>query len=112
VTEIDLTAPANVPNASSAAQHQKIEKAAREFEGLLLSALWKSMGEDIKDSSEGDSSSSSFIDMGLQAVGSAMAASGGIGIGRMLLKALEKQSSADANPAMGQSNGQRNTEIR
>ncbi len=101
MTEIDFTATANVPNASSVAQHQKIEKAAREFEGLLLSALWKSMGEDIKDSSEGDSSSSSFIDMGLQAVGSAMASSGGIGIGRMLLKALEKQSSADANPANG-----------
>jgi Rod binding domain-containing protein len=98
---IDFTAIAKAPDAAADAQHQKIGKAAREFEGLLLSALWKSMGEDIKDSSEGDSSSSSFIDMGLQAVGSAMAASGGIGIGRMLLKVLEKQSSGDANPANG-----------
>jgi Rod binding domain-containing protein len=102
VTEIDFTAIANAPNAAAtAAQHQKIEKASREFEGLLLSALWKSMGDDIKDSSEGDSSSSSFLDMGLQAVGSAMASSGGIGIGRMLLKALEKQSSGNANPDNG-----------
>jgi len=99
--EIDLTAIGNVSGASAAAQHQKIEKSAREFEGLLLSALWKSMGEDIKDSSDSDSSSSSFIDMGLQAVGSAMASSGGIGIGRMLLKALEKRSSEDVNPASG-----------
>jgi Rod binding domain-containing protein len=101
VAELDLAAITNVPGATAAAQHQKIEKSSREFEGLLLSALWKSMGEDIKDSSEGDSSGSSFIDMGLQAVGSAMASSGGIGIGRMLLKALEKQSSSDANKANG-----------
>jgi len=101
VAELDLAVIANVPGATAAAQHQKIEKSSREFEGLLLSALWKSMGEDIKDSSDGDSSGSSFIDMGLQAVGSAMAASGGIGIGRMLLKALEKQSSSDANKANG-----------
>ena len=101
MTELELTAPANLPGASAAAQHQKIEKSSREFEGLLLSALWKSMGEDIKDSSDGDSSSSSFIDMGLQAVGSAMASSGGIGIGRMLLKALEKKALENGNPANG-----------
>ena len=104
--ELKLTAAANVPDASAAAQHQKIEKSAREFEGLLLSALWKSMGEDIKDSSDGDSSNASFTDLGLQAVGSAMASSGGIGIGRMLLKALEKQASENANPDKGQSNVQ------
>ena len=99
--ELDLIAPAIVPGASTAAQHQKIEKSSREFEGLLLSALWKSMGDDMKDSSDGDSSSSSFIDMGLQAVGSAMASSGGIGIGRMLLKALEKKSEENGNPVNG-----------
>jgi Rod binding domain-containing protein len=39
--------------------------------------------------------------MGLQAVGSAMAKSGGVGIGRMLLKALEKQQATEAGQVHG-----------
>ncbi len=80
---------------------QKIKKAAQDFEGILISSLWKSMGEDMKDSSDTDSITSSFTDMGLQAVSSAMAKSGGIGIGRMLLKALEKQQASEADQGHG-----------
>jgi Rod binding domain-containing protein len=68
---------------------------------MLLGALWKSMGEDMKGSLDGDSTNASFTDMGLQAVGSAMAQSGGVGIGRMLLKALEKQQAAEADKVHG-----------
>jgi Rod binding domain-containing protein len=80
---------------------QKIKKAAQEFEGMLISSLWKSMGEDMKDSSDTDSINSSFTDMGLQAVSSAMAKSGGIGVGRMLLKALEKQQAVEVDKGHG-----------
>jgi Rod binding domain-containing protein len=55
------------------------------------------MGEDMKDSFEGDSAGSSFLDMGLQAVGNAMAKNGGIGISRMILKRLEKEPSGQEN---------------
>jgi Rod binding domain-containing protein len=66
------------------------------------------MGENMKESldgSDGDSSSSSFVDMGLQAVGAAMAKSGGIGIGRMLVKSLEKQVDAEHSPDSVQGQG-------
>jgi Rod binding domain-containing protein len=79
------------PGAPETPEHHKIAKAAKEFEGLLMSALWKSMGEDMKGPTDSDPINASFTDMGIQAVSSAMAASGGIGIGRMLLKTLEKQ---------------------
>lgn len=88
VSFIISTAPTPAP--AETPEHKKLEKAAREFEGLLMSALWKSMGEDMKGQ-DSDAINASFTDMGIQAVSSAMAASGGIGIGRMLLKTLEKQ---------------------
>lgn len=93
---IDLTALTNTNQAADGPTRRKIEKAAQDFEGILLSSLWKSMGEDMKGSFDEDSTNSSFTDMGLQAVGAAMAKSGGVGIGRMLLKALEKQQDAEA----------------
>lgn len=97
MSKIDFMNPASAePAANGPAQH-KIAKAAQDFEGMLLSSLWKSMGEDMKGSLEDDSTNSSYTDMGLQAVGSAMAKSGGMGIGRMLLKALEKQQANESD---------------
>jgi len=101
MAQSDLLGLGNVKALPPEVQHQKIQKAAQEFEGMLLSALWKSMGEDLKDSlgnSDGDSAGSSFVDMGLQAASAAMAKSGGIGIGRMLMKSLDKQIQAEAQP--------------
>jgi len=80
-----------IPSPADSPEHKKLEKAARDFEGLLMSALWKSMGEDMNGPVDSDPINANFTDMGIQAVSSAMAASGGIGIGRMLLKTLEKQ---------------------
>lgn len=94
---IDFISMSGAPGVSDPAQKQKLEKSAQDFEGLLLGTLWKSMGEDMKDSFEGDSAGSSFLDMGLQAVGNAMAKNGGIGIGRMILKKLEKEPSDGEN---------------
>jgi len=96
VNAIDLIKSADATQAADGPARHKIEKAAQDFEGMLLSALWKSMGEDMKSSFDEDSAGSSFIDMGLQAVGSAMAESGGVGIGRMLLKALGREQSKEA----------------
>jgi Rod binding domain-containing protein len=104
----DLLGLGNVKSLPPEVQKQKIEKAAQEFEGMLLSALWKSMGEDLKDSlgnSDGDSAGSSFVDMGLQAASAAMAKAGGVGIGRMLLKSLEKQVQVDGTQDAGQVQG-------
>lgn len=100
--DMDLMGIGKMQNLPAAVQHQKITKASQEFEGLLLGALWKSMGDGMKSSlggGEEDSGGSSFIDMGLQAVSAGMAKSGGIGIGHMLLKSLEKEIKPDPSPA-------------
>jgi Rod binding domain-containing protein len=105
MSDMDLLSLGKMQNLPVAVQHQKITKASQEFEGLLLSALWKSMGDGLKSSlggGEEDSGGSSFIDMGLQAVSSGMAASGGVGIGRMLLKSLEKEIQPDKIQDSGQ----------
>jgi Rod binding domain-containing protein len=101
MSSIDFTTAASVVNAPAAAKHQKLEKSAQDFEGLLLGTLWKSMGEDMKDSIGDDSSGESFLDMGLQAVGNAVAKTGGIGISRMIMKTLEKAPSDDASQVHG-----------
>jgi Rod binding domain-containing protein len=106
VGEIDLsnltgTGHTSIGSDADGPAQNKINKAAEEFEGMLISSLWKSMGEDMKDSSDTDSINSSFTDMGLQAVSSAMAKSGGIGVGRILLKALEKQQAAEVEKGHG-----------
>ena|ERR1700759_3005635 len=94
---IDFSAAAGAPGLTAEAKRKKLEKSAQDFEGLLLGTLWKSMGEDMKDSFDGDSAGSSYLDMGLQAVGNAMAKTGGIGIARMMLKKLEKEPSDAGN---------------
>ena len=78
-------------------QHLKLKKAAQDFEGMLLGSLWKSVGDEMKESlEEGDPAAGSFVDMGVQAVGNAMAKQGGgIGIARMILKKMEKAPSGE-----------------
>jgi Rod binding domain-containing protein len=101
MNSIDFTTAASVMNAPAAAKHQKLEKSAQDFEGLLLGTLWKSMGDDMKESLGDDSAGESFLDMGLQAVGNAVAKTGGIGISRMILKNLEKEPLEDAGQVHG-----------
>lgn len=106
MSENNLLSLTNASNLPPAVAHQKVQKASQEFEGLLLGALWKSMGEGFKDSfgsGEEDSGGSSFIDMGIEAMSSGVAASGGIGIGRMLMKAIEQHSNTQkAIPPAGE----------
>jgi len=67
----------------------KGEKAAREFEAILLTslleALQKSFAFDPKDSSPG---CNEYRELGSQALAGAMANGGGIGIARLILQHL------------------------
>ncbi len=89
---IDFSSIVNpATSAPDGGKHQKLKKAAQDFEGMLLGSLWKSVGDEMKESlEEGDPAAGSFVDMGVQAVGNAMAKQGGIGIARMVLKKMEK----------------------
>lgn len=76
--------PESVPAAA------KSEKAARDFECILLTSLFdslqKSFAFDPQDQSPG---ASDYRTMGTQALATAVAGGGGIGIARLILRHLE-----------------------
>ena len=77
--------------AGAASSNPKLRKAAQDFEAMLLTDLMKfSDDEDQSAGETGLGGSESYTDLRNQAVASAMAANGGIGIGRMLLKKLDE----------------------
>jgi Rod binding domain-containing protein len=77
---------AHIPATSSPAK-SKAEKAAQDFEAVLLGSLLESLQKTFAGSSE-DSlvGSSSYAQMGTQALAAAMSAHGGIGIARLILQ--------------------------
>ena len=65
----------------------KAEKAACDFEAILLSSLLESLQKTFGGIPEDDASGSgNYAVMGTQALASALAAGGGIGIGQMILQ--------------------------
>lgn len=65
----------------------KAEKAACDFESILLSSLLESLQKTFGGISEDDASgSSNYAVMGTQALALALAAAGGIGIAQMVLQ--------------------------
>lgn len=66
----------------------KLEKAAQEFEGMLLADLLKFGNEEAQQGGELDLTSSNYEDLRNQAVATALARNGGIGIARMLVEKL------------------------
>jgi len=65
----------------------KAEKAARDFEGILLGSLLDSLQNTFSGTSDEDGAagSSTYGLMGTQALASAIAARGGIGIAQLIL---------------------------
>jgi Rod binding domain-containing protein len=87
----DSTSLASKPKDSP----EKILKAARQFESLLVAQLMKSM----QDSEGGwlgtgdDQSASAAIEYGQEAFAQAMSASGGLGLAQMVAAGLQRSSS-------------------
>ncbi len=69
----------------------KLRKAAEDFEAILIQTLWRSMKESFASSSEEkqDPAHGTLEDLSIQAMSTALAASGGMGIARMLIHAME-----------------------
>ncbi|HUI76028.1 MAG TPA: rod-binding protein [Candidatus Acidoferrum sp.] len=77
----------------------KLQKAAAEFEGQLLSALWKSMKTSFGDA-DGDSddpAGQTLQDYGIDAMSQAVGKAGGLGIGRLIVKQLEAKIARSQN---------------
>lgn len=73
--------------AMNAAGKAKAEKAAQDFEAVLLGSLLENLQKTFAGTSEeGPAGSSSYARMGTQALAAAMSAHGGIGIARLILQ--------------------------
>ncbi len=95
-----LAAPSAFSNVSQAAlahaspdvRRAKLQKAAAEFESILISTFWKSMKETFSQTDDSsDPAHDSLEDFGIQAMSNALGKAGGLGLGRMILKQLEPQ---------------------
>ncbi len=77
---------ARIPAANPAGK-AKAEKAAQDFEAVLLGSLLESLQKTFAGTSEdGPAGSGNYALMGTQALASAMSAHGGIGIARLILR--------------------------
>jgi len=82
----------------------KIEKSAQEFESMLLST-WLTQAEQSMatvpgaEDDEDAAGRDQMMSLGVQSLANSMAASGGIGIGKMIAKALHKAADKAAVPA-------------
>jgi Rod binding domain-containing protein len=88
--QTEITNASSVSKRNAPPQELKLQKAAAEFESILLSSFWKSMMETFSsDDDSDDPGHSTFQDMGIQAMSQAMGKAGGLGLGRLLVNHLE-----------------------
>jgi Rod binding domain-containing protein len=79
---VDLSRP------SPPSEHpaRKAEKAAADFEGILLASVMESLAKTFAGASDATPGMQDYSYMGSQALASAVAAHGGIGIARLILR--------------------------
>jgi Rod binding domain-containing protein len=85
---------------SSSIENSKIDKAAKDFESILLSN-WLQQAEQSfaslpgsEEDEDADSGKEQFQGIAMQSLGASLVASGGIGIAKMIAKSLHKAEDA------------------
>lgn len=77
----------------------RLRKAVQEFEALLLAQCLEKLQESVKLETEGsDPGAGTLSGLGTQAVASALASRGGLGLGELMLRQLEKHEIAPKVP--------------
>jgi Rod binding domain-containing protein len=92
------------PN-SAEIENSKIDKSAKDFESLLLGS-WLQQAEQSfatvpggDDDDDADAGKEQMMGIAMQAMGTAMAANGGIGIAKMIARQLHKSQNAAPHEA-------------
>src|ERR1019366_9419678 len=104
-------APVAATSQAAATQHHKLTDAAQQFEGMLLQELLKPMKEhgfcqgDGENSTDGTDEGSGFADtlssFGTEAMATAIAKGGGLGIAKQVVKQVEGESVSHNQAAGG-----------
>ncbi len=96
------TGVTQVPAAKEAAQpanavvDERVRKAAKEFEAMLISSLWQMAKSGLgSDDSESDGAAGNIQDLAVHALGAGVSKAGGFGLSEMLIRSLAHGS---ANP--------------
>jgi Rod binding domain-containing protein len=94
-----IPAPAQTEaGAATTSQADKLKKSAREFEAILLQSWLEKMNQSFVGSTESqDPAHDTVSSLGTQAIASALAARGGIGIAKMLLRQLQPKDEGKHN---------------
>lgn len=104
MTQLGILRPLAVqptPAAAAAAKQRQLRHAAQEFEGMLMSELWKGMEKDpMASSSDSGGSNASIQSLGLQAMSTALSAAGGLGLAKLIERELTPATAAPL-PAAG-----------
>jgi Rod binding domain-containing protein len=90
-TAIRSLAAATAGNQPESPAHKKLRKAAQDFEGILISEMWEKFSESFTGLG-GETplaGSDTMNSLAVQTLSAAIAKSGGLGIGKMLVNALE-----------------------
>jgi Rod binding domain-containing protein len=78
------------PKRLSPEDEQKLQKAAGDFESILLASMWKSMKQSFGSSeASSDPAHGTLDDWGIEIMSGAVGKAGGLGIGRLILKHLD-----------------------
>lgn len=104
------TSTASIPldQPSSAAQRTKFDKVTRQFEGILINSLWSEFQNDpMAETDDSDAGGDTMRSMGVQAMSTALAAHGGLGLAGMIEKQLGGQvpGTPSATPSTPSSGG-------
>jgi Rod binding domain-containing protein len=87
---LSAVTPATMP---AAAPQTKVEGAAKQFEALMIAQMLRTAREDTED---GNSSSSTMLDVADQQFSQVLANNGGLGLATLVVKGLS-QGQANAN---------------
>ncbi len=85
--------PVAVQTPANKASMAKLQKAAQDFEAIMIDSLWGSMKDGSLGSDDDlqDSTGGSLEQLGMQMVSGALAKAGGLGIGKMIVHALQSK---------------------
>ncbi len=68
---------------------QKLENAARAFEGILMASVWRAWNKSNQMGNPQDEIGSSMTGMGMEMAAMAMAENGGFGLAKMIVNSLK-----------------------
>jgi Rod binding domain-containing protein len=86
---VGMSAGAGTTGGAANPALQKLEKAAREFEGVMMASVWREWNKSNQFGNPQDEIGSSMTGMSMEMAAIAMAEKGGFGLAKMVVNSLK-----------------------